>query len=87
MAISTGSRRQARLWSRAFYESYAAVDGLWYGSSMYGNRPAVALYERAEDALASTFDVDRALAQAWLLRSVRGIAVKLGYRVVGVPGP
>ncbi len=84
MAISAGSRRQARLWSKAFYETYPTVEGLWYGSSMYGNRPAIALYERAEDALPSTSDMDRPLKHPRLLAAVRGVALKLGYGVTGL---
>jgi len=51
MAINMGSRSRARRWSQVFYEAYPDIDGLWYASSMYGNAPAVALYERAEDAV------------------------------------
>ncbi|MFP2925886.1 RES family NAD+ phosphorylase [Pyxidicoccus sp. 3LG] len=82
MAISSESRRQARRWSKAFHEAYPTIDGLWYGSAMNGNQPAVALYERAEDALAPGFEVDRSLAHPWLQRAVRGIGLTLGYRVV-----
>ena len=40
MAIGTGPHARAQRWSRAIYDSYPAVQGLWYCSSMHANRPA-----------------------------------------------
>jgi len=52
MALTSGRRDRSRRWSRAIYAAYLDLEGLWYGSSMYGNHTAFALYERAENALA-----------------------------------
>jgi len=57
MALNSGPRPRARRWSAAIYDTYPHIGGLWYPSSMYGGTPAVALYERIEDAL--TADTSR----------------------------
>jgi len=51
MAINAGRRDRARAWSLRVYEDYPKVEGLYYPSSMDSNQPALALYERAQDAL------------------------------------
>ena len=79
MAINSGPRPRARLWSRAIYDAYPQVDGLWYASSMNANRPAVALYERAQRALPPEPTVHRALADPLLQVSLRNVAADLGY--------
>lgn len=52
MAINSGVRSMSRAWSRAIYDGYAAVEGIWYPSSLT-NQPCVALYERAAGAIPS----------------------------------
>lgn len=52
MAINSGARAMSRAWSRAIYDGYAAVQGIWYPSSLT-NQPCVALYERALGAIPS----------------------------------
>jgi hypothetical protein len=52
MALNTGDRSRARLWSPAIYLAYPEAEGLWYVSAMNAHAPAVTLYERAADALA-----------------------------------
>jgi len=47
MLINSGSRPRARAWSRAFYAAYPEIQGIFHASSMHGNRPSLALYERA----------------------------------------
>ncbi len=79
MAINTGPRSRARMWSRAIYESYASVQGIWYCSSMHANRPAVLLYERAQAALAATPFFHRALADALLFVPLKNVTADLGY--------
>jgi len=49
--INSGQRGRARRWSRAIYDAYPDIEGLWYRSSMWRGRPAVAFYERAQAAL------------------------------------
>jgi hypothetical protein len=62
MAITSGPRQVARRWSGAIYEAYPAAAGLWYGSSMDGDAPCVALFERAAEALPALPSFHRALA-------------------------
>jgi hypothetical protein len=77
--INSGPRPRTRRWSRAIYEAYPGVSGLLYASSMNGNRPAVALYERAAGALPATPDFNRPLSDAALLVPLERIASSLGY--------
>lgn len=82
MVLSSGPRFRARLWSRAIYETYPDVQGLYYPSSMHANRPAVAFYERAVPALAPVPVVHRPLNDPALLADLDRSAVRLGYRLV-----
>ena len=66
MAINSGSRAKARKWSRAIYSAYASVEGLFYCSAMHGNRPAVALYDRATSAM------PRAVNPHWAVQLQQG---------------
>ena len=81
-AINSGPRTRARRWSQVIYEAYPTVHGLWYASSMYGNTPAIALYERGEIALPPTPSFHRALDDPVLYRSVRNLARTIRYRIV-----
>jgi hypothetical protein len=82
MAINSGQRPRARQWSRAIHAAYPTIDGLLYASSMHANRPAVALYERAQDAMPAAPVFNRALADPALLRRLSSAASQLGYRLV-----
>jgi hypothetical protein len=81
MAIHSGRRDRARAWSRRIYEDYRALDGLRYPSSMGGNQPIVALYERAADAVPPRPVFHRALADPALDRAVVQAAAAFGYVV------
>jgi hypothetical protein len=81
MALNSGRRDRSRAWSRRIHEDYPAVEGLFYPSSMDGNLPAVALYERARDALPARPVFDRALADPALARVVAHAAVLFQYGV------
>jgi len=80
--INSGPRPRCRRWSRAIYEAYPDVFGLLYASSMNGNRPAVALYERATRALPEAPDFNRPLSDAALLVPLERIASSIGYELV-----
>jgi hypothetical protein len=82
MAISTGPHARARRWSQAFYRAFPDADGLWYASSMHASRPAVALYERAEDALPATPLLHRALGDPPLRVVLENAAAELGYDLI-----
>lgn len=85
MAISTGSRSRARRWSVAIYEAYPEVQGLFYPSSMNANQPAVALYERAGDALPPSPKFHRALSDPILFTPIVKVARSLNYQIRPVP--
>ncbi len=82
MAMSSGPRPRAQRWSRAIYEAYPHVQGIWYPSSMHSNRPAVALYERARSAVPTSPFFHRPLADPALLVPLRAIALEVGYGLV-----
>jgi hypothetical protein len=72
---------RCRRWSRTIYEAYPGVPGLLYDSSMNGNRPAVAPYERAARALPEAPDFNRPLSDVLLVPLDR-IASSIGYDLV-----
>ncbi len=68
-------------WSKLIYARYANVEGLLYASSMHANLPAVALYERCQNALPAAPKFNRALADATLLSRLNHAASELGYKL------
>lgn len=82
MALTSGQRPRARRWSQAIYAAYPAVQGLWYPSSMGGNSPAVALYERAAGSMPSHPLFHRPLSDPALLTPLRRVAHALGYALL-----
>lgn len=91
MAIgSSESRSLTRHWSRSIYGAYPGVAGLWYASSMYGNQPAVALYEKAQPFLPEsplfhvplTYEGNVPLANEGLLTLLKYTARRLRYDIV-----
>ncbi len=81
-AINSGPRPRARRWSRTIYQAYPKVEGLLYASSMDGNRPAQAFYERAKTAIPATLAFERALGSPTLKSIVENAAARFGYAVV-----
>ncbi len=81
MVIASGLRSRAQRWSRAIYEAYPHVEGLWYPSSMHANQPAIMLYERASGALPAAPAFHRALADLALRRTIVDSARRLNYAV------
>lgn len=79
MAINTGPRAITRAWSVAIYEAYPNIDGLWYCSSMAGNRTCVALYERGRDAIPPRPTLNRALADPTIFDVLCAAGEALGY--------
>jgi len=82
MAINSGTRRRARRWSQVIYSAYSNIEGLLYCSSMDGNKPAVALYERAEPTIPARPAFHRALFDPILFPIVNAAARRFGYRLV-----
>jgi hypothetical protein len=82
MALSTGPRPRARRWAQAIYEAYPDVQGLFYPSSMHGNRPAIALWERGGGAMPPMPVFHRPLIDPALLPVLSRVARQIGYGLV-----
>jgi len=78
-AIHSGLRSRARAWARELYEAYPDIQGLYYGSSMNGHAPAVALNERAQRAMPEQPHFHRALNDDMLVETLQRIALRLSY--------
>lgn len=83
MKLVSGPTIYAQNWSRAFYERYESIHGLYYPSSLT-NRPVIALYERALEMapLFATPLLHRALGDALLITPLRNACDKIGYDFV-----
>lgn len=81
--LASGPFAYAQNWSRGFYETYGEAHGLYYRSSLT-NRPAVALYERANrTGLFPTNPVfHRALADPTLHKALVMVGEEIGYGVL-----
>lgn len=82
MAINSGTRKRAQRWARAIYAAYPDLDGIHYASSMFQNAPAVALFERAEDAIPDRPFFHHRLDDAVLDTVLRNVATDIGYLLV-----
>lgn len=80
--INSGPRPRCRRWSRTIYDAYLDLMGLYYASSMNGNEPAVALYERTSKALPRLPVLNKPLSEAPLLIPVEKKATQLGYDLI-----
>lgn len=81
-AINSGPRPRARRWSQAIYLAYPALEGLLYSSSMNGNQPAIALYERALSALPTAPTFNRSLSDPAVALRIAAAAGRINYRIV-----
>ena len=84
MAINSGSHARARRWAREFYLAYADLHGLYYGSSMHANAPAVAMNERSAKlgALPEYPLFNRALIDDGMSHVLKHCARRLGYALI-----
>jgi RES domain-containing protein len=82
MALGTGPRPRAQRWAQTIYEAYADVQGIFYPSSMYANRPAVALWERGGEAIPPVPMFHRPLIDPALLPVLSRVALDIGYGLV-----
>jgi hypothetical protein len=78
-AIHSGPRSRARAWARELYDAYPDTQGLYYGSSMNGHAPAMALNERAQRAMPEQPQFHRALNDDMLVEVLQQIALRLSY--------
>jgi hypothetical protein len=79
MALNSGPRPPAQRWARAVYVAFPAIDGVLYGSSMAGNAPCLALFERAADAFPPNPELHRPLSDPTLETLLLKAAAALGY--------
>ncbi|MES2642742.1 MAG: RES family NAD+ phosphorylase [Myxococcota bacterium] len=77
MAINSGTRLRAQRWARAIYDAFPDLDGIAYAS--FGNAPAVALFERAEDVIPDYPFFHRRLDDPVLDTVLRNVAARVGY--------
>lgn len=82
MAINSGPRTRAQNWSIDIYDAYPNIEGLWYASSMYSNKPAITLYERAISALPPNPDFNRALADHTLTALLKNASNEINYSII-----
>jgi len=80
-AIASGPRPRSQAWARAIYDAYPKLAGLRYLSSMHGGHSALVLFERAEEALPDTPDLDVPLSHPGLLPDLTRAAGSLGYLI------
>lgn len=78
LAIHSGPRHRAREWARALYEAFDC-DGLLYLSSMDPGASAIALNERAEDAMPDAPLSNRPLSDPLLTDVIDAHTHRLGY--------
>lgn len=81
-AIHSGPRPRARRWSQQLYRAYPDLAGIYYCSSMYGNEPAIALFERAKPALPGKILFHRELRDPALAAILTQTAGKIRYVLV-----
>lgn len=82
MLINSGPRPRARRWAQNLYAAYPSAHGILYPSSMYANKPAVALFERSQPALPRYPDVHRQMNDPALESVILKTAHAIRYRVV-----
>ncbi len=80
MKLFSGPTIHAQNWSRAFYERYENIHGLYYPSSLT-NRPAIAIYERALNAnlFPPAPELHRELSSPLLINPLRNACNEIGY--------
>lgn len=80
MKLVSGPKSYAQNWSRAFYDCYEEIHGLYCPSSLT-NRPVMALYERALDAapFPDSPRAHRGLDDVLLLETIRNAGKEIGY--------
>jgi hypothetical protein len=78
-SINSGPRPRCRAWSRAIHGLYEGVEGILYCSSTNADREALALYERAEDALPAHPRLNVPLSHPAIRFELERMADDLGY--------
>ncbi len=81
MAIHAGPRPRSRRWARQLYSAYPEADGIYYAASMYGNAPAIALFERGARAIPPRPVFHRELRDAALANILTETGQRIGYAI------
>lgn len=81
-ALNSGRTDVARAWARAIRAAYPELDGVWYPSSMNGNRPCVALFAPGRDALPVDPRLSLPMAHPGLAAPLADAAARIGYRLL-----
>ena len=81
-AIRTGPRAVCRDWARSIYDSHRSIDGLVYGSSVWGPGRCIALWDRSQIAFPAAPVATRLLDDPALADLVARAAAKLGSYVL-----
>ena len=81
-AMHSGARPRTRRWAQKLYDAYPQIDGLLYCSSMNGNAPAIALFERGAGAIPSHNLIHRELRDGAMASVIAMTAREIGYKVV-----
>ena len=81
-AIHSDPSSKAQRWSVRLYDAYLGIDGLLYCSSMFGNAPAIALYERALQSIPTRPLFHRSLSDPALHQVILSTSARIRYAVV-----
>lgn len=79
--LNNGPKGVCRAWARAIYDTFPALDGIAYESSMAGGTRAFALFERSSNAMPSHPSLNIALAHPALDGPIRHVGLQIGYHV------
>ncbi len=82
MVINSGPRPRAQRWSRAIFDAYPGIQGIYSASSRYANRPVASLYKRAEDAFPGHPTIHRPLSDPAILVGLERAAVEISYDLI-----
>ena len=81
-AIHSAPRPKTQPWSARLYDAYPSIDGLLYCSSMFGNAPAIAFYERALQSIPARPLFHRSLNDPALHQVILSTGAYIRYGVV-----
>ena len=81
-AIHSGPRSRTRRWAQRLHDAFPQIDGILYCSSMNGNAPSIALFERAQRAIPSHNLLHRELRDNSMTSVITMTAQKINYAMV-----
>lgn len=82
-AIVSGRRSRARDWARAVYAEHPSIQGLAFGSSVWGPGHCIALWDRGSSAIPAAPLTSRTLDDPTLDAALANVAVALGAYLTG----